>query len=144
MLAVAAHACRGAAKPVRRLAVLIASPWGDEPAMHNDLAAMQDALRRRGFGPSEIVSLEGNLKRDDVLRFLEAAHERVAGWKSGELFLYFSGHGFYDTEDARKARAGLQLTGDLNGSADSRVLWDEVFATLDAPARVRLLLLPDS
>jgi len=24
------------------------------------------------------------------------------------------------------------------------VLWDEVFATLDAPAPVRLLLLPDS
>ena len=40
-----------------RLALLVAAPWEGETAMHNDLIALYNALRQRGFAPEEFLIL---------------------------------------------------------------------------------------
>src|SRR5262249_52818472 len=77
----------------RRLALLVAAPWPGETAMHDDLVAVHEALRLRGFLPEEILVLEGHLQRSALMTFFQAAHQRIATWRRGEVFFYFSGHG---------------------------------------------------
>jgi hypothetical protein len=126
----------------QRLALLIIAPWEGETAMHNDLKAMYDALRLRGFSADEILSLEGELNRGSFMSFLQKARRRVARWRQGEIFFYFGGHGIFTGTNVSEARPGLWFKNDP--SAQYMVFWDEVFATLNAPANVKVILLPDN
>jgi len=119
-----------------RLAVLIAAPLRGEAPMQNDLGLIYEAVRRRGFAPEEFLTLSGALNRRLLLALIREASESINGWKSGELFLFYSGHGSFEGSTLADARPGLQLMSDL-------VLWDEVFAALALPSGVRLTLLPD-
>jgi len=125
----------------QRLALLIIAPWEGETAMHNDHIAMHDALRLRGFSEGEILSLEGQLNRRSFMSFLQKARRRVAQWRQGEIFFYFGGHGIFTGTKVSEARPGLWFKSDP--SAEYTVFWDEVFATLNAPANVKVVLLPD-
>ena len=126
----------------QRLALLIIAPWEGETAMHNDLKAMYDALRLRGFSADEILSLEGQLNRGSFMSFLQKARRRVARWRQGEFIFYFGGHGIFTGTNVSEARPGLWFKNDP--SAKYMVFWDEVFATLNAPANVKVILLPDN
>jgi hypothetical protein len=126
----------------QRLALLIIAPWEGETAMHNDLTAMYNALRLRGFSADEILSLEGQLNRRSFMSFLQKARRRVARWRQGEIFFYFGGHGIFTGTKVSEARPGLWLKDDP--SVQYTVFWDEVFATLNAPANVKVILLPDN
>jgi hypothetical protein len=128
----------------RRIALLIAAPFEGEQAMHNDLIAMQGALRLRGFAASEILSIEGPLTRDRLMHFLAESRGRIAGWQSGEIFLYYTGHGAFSGDDPKNARPGLQLSRPTPDSEGERVYWDEVFGTLKVNRDVKICLLPDS
>jgi len=126
----------------QRLALLIIAPWEGETAMHNDLTAMYNALRLRGFSADEILSLEGQLNRRSFMSFLQKARRRVVRWRQGEIFFYFGGHGIFTGTKVSEARPGLWFKNDP--SAQYTVFWDEVFATLNAPANVKVILLPDN
>ncbi len=129
----------------RRLALLIAAPRPGETAMHNDLVAMYDALRRRGFLPGEIWALEGVLSRDLVLAFLQAAHSHLTDWPDGDLFLHYSGHGVHPllgAADDSQPRPGLWVDS-RSPTPDRCLFWDELLATLNVPEGVRFTLLPD-
>ena len=125
------------------LALLIAASPPGEPAMHNDLRAMTQALLARGLPADRIFSLHGQLDRPLVLAFLHAACRRMDGWKAGSLFVHISGHGYFVGETAETARPGLELRDTGDTGDDYHLLWDDLFAALDLPAGVRLTLLPD-
>jgi hypothetical protein len=127
-----------------QLALLIVAPWEGEVAMHNDLIAMREALILRGFSKTEVLSLEGRLNRSSFMSFLEKAHRRMAGWRRGELFFYFGGHGIYTGSNVSEARPGLWLRQDLQQNPKYTVYWDEVFAKLNVPENIKVTLLPDS
>ena len=112
--------------------------------MHDDLVATANALRQPGFEAEEFQVLEGSLTRSVLLAFLQDVHQRIASWRHGEVFFAFSGHGTFSGTTAAEARPGLQLTDDLRPSPAHQVFWDEVFAALNVPAAVQLILLPDS
>jgi len=126
----------------QRLALLIIAPWEGEAAMHNDLTAMYNALHLRGFSADEILSLEGQLNRRSFMSILQKARRRVARWRQGEIFFYFGGHGIFTGTKVSEARPGVWLKNDPSGQYT--VFWDEVFATLNAPANVKVILLPDN
>jgi hypothetical protein len=128
----------------QRLALLIVAPWQGEVAMHNDLIAMYNALRLRGFSDKEILSLEGQLNRRSLMSFLQKARGRMATWRQGELFFYFGGHGIFTGTNASESRPGLWLRHDFKQSVKYTVFWDEVFAALNVPANVKVTLLPDT
>lgn len=133
----------GLDKP-NRLALLIVAPWEGEVAMHNDLIAMREALSLRGFSKTEILSLEGQLNRSSFMSFLQKARGRMAGWRQGELFFYFGGHGIYAGSSVAESRPGVWLKRDIKLSPRYTVYWDEVFATLNVPDNIKVTLLPDS
>jgi hypothetical protein len=138
------HTNAPAAEIVQRLALLVAAPWEGETAMHNDLVATYNALRQRGFSPEEFLVLEGPLTRSLLLAFLQDVQRRIGSWQHGDVWFSFSGHGtFYGTK-AAEARPGLLLTSAPHSSQEDQVLWDEVFAALQVPQAVQLILLPDS
>jgi hypothetical protein len=112
--------------------------------MHHDLSAMYDALRKRGFAPEEILLLEGVLTRRGLLDWLRDAHRRLTAWRQGDVFIYVSGHGFYQGTSVPTAQPQLLLRQTSALSLDVVVGWDEVFATLRVPAPVRLTVLPDT
>jgi len=128
----------------QRLALLVAAPWEGETAMHNDLVAVYNALRQRGFAPEEFLVLEGTLTRSVLLAFLHNAQKRIGAWQRGEVWLSFSGHGTFRGTTAAEAQPGLLLTSTLHPSHEEHVWWEEVFAALQVPAAVQLTLLPDS
>jgi hypothetical protein len=128
----------------QRLAILIIAPWKGEAAMNNDLTAVYKALRLRGFSDKEILSLKGQLNRSSFMSFLQKARKRMATWRQGELFFYFGGHGTFTGTNASESRPGLWLKHDLQQSVQYTVFWDEVFATLNVPANVKVTLLPDT
>jgi hypothetical protein len=128
----------------QRLALLVAAPWEGETAMHNDLAAIYDALRQRGFASEEFLVLEGALTRSRLLAFLHDAQKRIGAWQRGEVWFSFSGHGTVRGTTAAEAEPGLLLTSALPPSQEDQVWWKEVFAALQVPAAVQLTLLPDS
>ena len=128
----------------QQLGLLIAAPWEGEAAMHNDLVAIYNALRQRGFAPEEFLVLEGPLTRSLLLAFLHDVHQRIASWPSGHVWLSFSGHGSFRGTTAADAQPGLLLTSALHPSHEDQVWWEEVFAALKVPAAVQLTLLPDS
>jgi hypothetical protein len=128
----------------QRLALLVAAPWEGETAMHNDLVAIYNALRQRGFAPEEFVILEGFLTRSVLLAFLHDVQRRVGSWQRGEVWFSLSGHGTLRGTTAAEAQPGLLLTNALHPSPEEQVWWEEVFATLQVPAAVQLTLLPDS
>jgi len=127
-----------------RLALLVAAPWAGETAMHNDLVAIYNALRQRGFAPEEFLVLEGSLTRSVLLAFLHDVQRRIGLWQHGDVWFYFGGHGTLRGTTAAEAQPGLLLTGALHPSQEEHVWWDEVFAALQVPAAVQLTLLPVS
>jgi len=127
-----------------RLALLVAAPWEGETAMHNDLVAIYNALRQRGFAPEECLILEGSLTRRVLLAFLHDVQRRMGAWQHGEVWFSFSGHGTLRGTKAAEAQPGLLLTSALHPSHEEHVWWEEVFAALQVPAAVQLTLLPDS
>ena len=113
--------------------------------MHNDLEAMNNVLRQRGFVPEEILSLEGPLDRPSLMTFLAEVHQRTASWSHGEVFLYYGGHGIFTGTEVSAARPALWLSnGALLCSTENCVFWDEVISALGLPPPVTLILLPDS
>jgi len=128
----------------QRLALLVAAPWEGETAMHNDLVAIYNALRQRGFAPEEFLVLEGALTRSVLLAFLHDVQKRLGAWQRGEVWFSFSGHGIFRGTTAAEAQSGLLLTSALRPSHEEHVWWEEVFAALQVPAPVQLTLLPDS
>ena len=128
----------------QRLALLVAAPWEGETAMHNDLVAIYNALRQRGFAPEEFLVLEGSLTRSVLLAFLHDVQKRIGAWQRGEVWFSFSGHGTFRGTTAAEAQPGLLLTSALRPSHEEHVWWEEVFAALQVPAPVQLTLLPDS
>lgn len=128
----------------QRLALLIIAPWEGEVAMHNDLIAMREALSRRGFTNAEILTLEGQLNRGSFMSFLQKARGRMAGWRQGELFFYFGGHGIYSGSNVAEARPALSFRYDLKQNPKYTVYWDEVFAALNVPENIKVTLLPDN
>jgi hypothetical protein len=127
-----------------RLALLVAAPWAGETAMHNDLVAIYNALRQRGFAPEEFLVLEGALTRSVLLAFLHDVQRRIGAWQRGDVWFYFGGHGTFRGTTAADAQPGLLLTSALHPSSEEQVWWDEVFAALQVPAAVQFTLLPDS
>ena len=125
------------------LALLIAAPHPGETAMFNDLTAMTQALLARGFSADQILSLHGRLDRPLVVAFLQAASRRVAGWSEGSVFLHVSSHGFFTGEAATEARPGLWFDSTDDVTDDNHLFWEELFAALVLPGRVKLTLLPD-
>jgi hypothetical protein len=113
-------------------------------AMSNDLVAMREALLRRGFRADEVMSLEGRLDRNILMTFLQQAKRRIAADRSTEVFFYYGGHGGLTGNTVAEARPGLFLTNDAQDAHQQQVFWDEVFAALDLPAHVRMILLPDT
>src|SRR5215510_12602922 len=79
----------------QRLALLVAALWEGETAMHNDLVAIYNALRQRGFAPEEFLVLEGALTRSILLAFLHDIQRRIALWQKGDVWFSFSGHGTF-------------------------------------------------
>jgi hypothetical protein len=128
----------------QRLALLVAAPWEGETAMHNDLGAIYNALRQRGFAPEEFLVLEGSLTRSILLAFLHDAQKRIGAWQRGDVWFSFSGHGILRGTTAAEAQPGLLLTGALHPLPEEHVWWEEVFAALQVPAAVQLTVLPDS
>ena len=126
-----------------RLALLIGTPNEGDVSMHNDLAAMYDALKTRGLAPEEILSLEGNLDRQIVMPFLEGVSHRIAQWREGQLFLYLSGHGFFSGDTVEEARIGIQLQKATPESNTHSVYWDEMFCALSIPEVVTVTMLID-
>ncbi len=126
--------------------MLIAAPWPGETAMHDDLNAMREALRTRGYRTNEIQVLEGTLTRSRVLALLDSASRQVASWKSGSVFLYYTGHGSPTSSDEQSAQAALQFEEGLPEASnrESWLSWADVFADLKRPEGVELVLLPDS
>jgi hypothetical protein len=125
------------------LAVLIGADWAADAASHNDLQAMNKALRGRGFSAEEIVSLNSSLSRAMVVSFLTEVQQRISAWKSGAVFLYYTGHGTYRRLSETEVEPGLWLNRNLPG-AEQKLLWREVFETLKLPPAIKLLLLPDN
>ena len=128
----------------QRLALLVAAPWEGETAMHNDLVAIYNALRQRGFAPEEFLVLEGSLTRSVLLAFLHDVQKRISAWQRGEVWFSFSGHGTFRGTTAAEAQPGLLLTSALHPAQEEQVWWEEVFAVLQMPVAVQLTLLPDS
>jgi hypothetical protein len=128
----------------QRLALLVAAPWEGETAMHNDLVAIYNALRQRGFAPEQFLILEGSLTRSVLLAFLHDVQRRIGAWQRGEVWFSFSGHGTLRGTTAAEAQPGLLLTSALHPSHEEQVWWEEVFAAFQVPAAVQLTLLPDS
>jgi hypothetical protein len=109
--------------------------------MQNDIASFRTALMKRGLQPSEIKEVSGKLTRAQVLHALRATAAAAAGWEGGEVFVYYTGHGWYSGDSAQTARPALALQRDPD--AKSALFWDEVFAALRLPRGVQLILLPD-
>ena len=131
---------------MNQLALLVAAAHPGDTAMHEDVAAMSAALRRRGYQDEEILCLDGLLTREQALAFLTEGSDRIAGWSDGQVFLHYSGHGAFwpwDAETAAAARPAWQPEPDTLLSPDRWVFWDEVFAALAAPAGIDLVVLPD-
>ena len=126
-----------------RQALLIGAPHEGDISMHNDLAAMHDALRTRGLAPEEILSLEGNLDRQILLTFLEGVSRRIAHWSEGELFIYLSGHGVFTGDTFEEARLGIMLQNAAPGSSARHVYWEEAFSALSIPEAVTFTMLID-
>lgn len=112
--------------------------------MYNDVVAMHGAWRTRGFSLEDILLLEGKLNRTLLFSLIREVNKRVATWKSGNVFMHYSGHGAFIGSSASEARVGLQLASDKPDHKTTRVFWDEVFTALRLPANVGLILLPDS
>jgi hypothetical protein len=124
-------------------ALLIGTPHEGDVSMHNDLTAMYDALKTRGLAPKEILSLDGNLDRQILMPFLEGVNHRIAQWREGQLFLFFSGHGFFTGNTVEEARVGIQLQKATSGSSVQNVYWEEVFCALSIPEVVTVTMLID-
>jgi hypothetical protein len=141
-LIIAAWTAPAGAAPPHRIALLIGSPWsGEATVIQNDIASFRIALTKRGFKPSELKELSGKLTRTQVLAAVSAVSATTAAWDSGEVFVYYTGHGSFSGQTAQTARPALALGPDSN--PNSLIYWDEVFSAMRLPPGVQLILLPD-
>ncbi|MDZ7290085.1 MAG: hypothetical protein ONB44_13430 [candidate division KSB1 bacterium] len=111
--------------------------------MHNDVVAMYNALIARGLSSEDILLLEGKLNRQLLMNLIGEVNNRAATWKSGEVFIHYSGHGTFTGNTASEARAGMLLARDKPSNKSNRIFWDEMFAAVRLQVNVRLILLPD-
>jgi hypothetical protein len=109
--------------------------------MQNDMASFRTALMKRGFEPSQIMEVSGRLTRAQVLAAIRATAASTASWDSGEVFFYYTGHGWFSGDSAQTARPALAFVRDPE--SDNVLYWDEVFSALRLPRGVQLILLPD-
>jgi hypothetical protein len=126
----------------RRLALLLAVPWEGESYLADDLAMMQAGLRTRGLSATDVIPVLAPLDRPGLARHAEEVGKRIAAWESGDLFIYYNGHGMYGQPVNGVPEPGLQLNSQRERT-DSALLWRELFAMLRIPRRVRVLVLPD-
>jgi len=108
----------------------------------NDIDTIRNALRARGLRDSEMTTLLGPLDRQRLLKILADTRRRMAGWKDGNVFIYYDGHGMYRRAGQGAPQAGLQLGKDRT-RAGAAMLWREFFAELAPPTGVQTVLLPD-
>jgi hypothetical protein len=133
---------RALAAAPRRMALLLAAPWPGENFLEGDLTLVQQGVKARGLTSSEVIAAVEPLDRDRLLKHLAEVRRRIAGWTSGDLFLYYNGHGMYGPARTGWPEPGLQLDRDREQTS-SFLLWRELFASLAAPPGVRVLVLPD-
>ncbi|MEZ4768870.1 MAG: hypothetical protein R2844_10655 [Caldilineales bacterium] len=130
----------------QRLALLVAASHPGDTAMHADLVAMAGALNASGYRCDDILAIDGLLTREQLLAFLEAGRQRVAGWTNGQVFLHYCGHGAFwpwDAQTPEDALPAWQPEPDSLLTPDRWLFWDDVFAKLAVPAGVDLVVLPD-
>src|SRR5262249_23015650 len=101
-----AYPMQPASQQPRQLALLITVPDDGDyaEAAWNDQLAVYQALRARGFQPGQILTLSGPVRRADVLDFLVGASRRLAQWRDGLVFLYYSGSGYWPKENLPTAK----------------------------------------
>jgi hypothetical protein len=126
----------------RRLALLFAAPWPGESFLGSDLALMQAGLAARGLNASEVLTVAGPVDGPGLRKHIEQVRRRIASWPDGDLLLYYNGHGMYRRAGSDVPEPGLQLTRDRE-RPESALLWRELFATLQAPPGVRVIIVPD-
>ena len=105
----------------RWLSLLIAAPLEKETAMLNDLAAIEKSLRSRGIPEEQILSIQGTLNQKLLFSFLNEARQHIADWNLSNIFLYYSGHGFFTGTNKSNAQPGLMLTQDIQNENDGMV-----------------------
>lgn len=125
------------------LALLIGAPHVGDFAIHNDVVAMYNALRRRGVSPESILSFEGHLNRRLLVEMFTFVREEVGRWPAGEVLIALSGHGYFVGEEGAAAQVGLELRSAEQPAPETHLLWNELFAELALPSSVRLTLVPD-
>ncbi len=117
-----------------KLAVLIGCSLNPgEAEIHNDLTSVYNSLVQKNYTPDEIMTLEGRLTASRLKSFLMEAHERVIPWQNGQVFLYYSGHGYVNDTTGRPEL----------WFEDRKIDWQDVFTELGVPKQVSLVLLPD-
>ena len=112
--------------------------------MHNDIVAMYDVLRQRGFRPEDLLLVEGVLTRRVLLAVLHVVHERIEAWHTGEVVIYISGHGIYRGTTAATAEPGVLLKETIQPTQEDVVWWEELFRALAVPRGVHLTVVPDT
>jgi hypothetical protein len=133
---------RAAAEPSREFALLVAAPWPGESYLAADISLMQAALQARGITSADTTTGLVPLDRATLMRHLGAVKAKISAWSTGQIFLYYNGHGMYGPPAGGRPEPGLQL-GPNRGEHASFVLWRELFDALALPPGVRLLVLPD-
>lgn len=124
----------------QKLALLVTAPFqgNDFAAMPEDLRVMKNTLLSKGFSENEIqeLTLTSKERRTQLINFVDEARKRIATWKNGSVFFYYTGHGCFEQAE-KPRRPGLQL------ASDEYIYWDQLFQILDVPQGVDLVLLPD-
>jgi len=127
----------------RKLAVLLAVPEKGEvvESMYNDQQLLYEALRGKGFDPTQILTLSGPVTRAQALCFLCEAGKRTANWPDGVVFVHCSAGGYFPPN--KSSAKGDQTGIALDEGPDPKILWNEIFSALNIPERVHVVLLPD-
>ena len=126
-----------------KMAVLLGAPHGNQVSVHHDLSMMYAALQLRGFSADEIFSLEGGLTKQLAQGFLAGIRHKITNASISELFLYFSGHGYFTGTSADTAQVGLLLNEEALSNPSERISWVEIFEALQVPNQINVVFLPD-
>jgi hypothetical protein len=103
------HTCK---HETRWLSLLIAARWEQDTIMLNDLAAIDKSLRSRDIPDNQILSIQGTLNRKSLFSFLNKARQQITESNLCNVFLYYSGHGFFTGTNTSNAQPGLLLVHD--------------------------------
>jgi hypothetical protein len=122
-----------------RIALLITAPYSatENTMMHNDVVSMRDTLLSRGYRLDQIKPVE-SAHTKVLAEALKNVHELVASWKHGEVFIFYSGHGWLMPDSTDPA-----LNLGLIGNDFELFPWKAVFSDLNVPQNLQLIVLPD-